>query len=271
MAFSDIKDLVQWAGGFSALLFVAFLAYVLIKTQSLHVLRWRIWQLVVGNQEPSDALTKAYIDEQSSLVAFRLFSKLPVRSLSEIAALQDWAHARNTSLHELSGIARFFNVAERCINLSYPVLYRRSNSLAIVVLVFLVVTGLFMGSAQSINLNVTATDHWYWVGSEQAQAGWWNGPFVPGDSAQTLMREDCANIASTPPEGFTAHDRKVLCDLWHADSQQAQNMLKHQRWGFFVLTVVFLVLLGWRILRNQQLDQLERLRSRIMTNPATAQ
>lgn len=269
MGFSEIKDIVQWIGGFSAALFIFCLFYVLVKTQSFHVLRWRIWRLVVGDKEPNDPLTKAYIDEQSSLMAFRLFSKLQVRTLDEIGALQDWAKARGIGLHELSGIARFFNIADRCIKLPYPRLYRYGNGVVMLASGFLLLMAAFLGCANSANIKVTATSHWYWVDLRQARASWTDWPVFPLDTGQVLARTDCTNTAKTLPEGFTAHDREVLCDLWQQDGTTViKSLVREQQWVSWFLAAMLLPLFGWRVRRADQLNQLKRLRIRIMAAPS---
>lgn len=270
MAFSNIKDLVQWVGGFSALLFVVLLVYVLITTQSLHVLRWRIWRLVVGDKEPTDLQTRAYVDEQSSLVAFRLFSGLPVRTLSEIGALRDWADARGFSLHELSGISRFFDLERRCIRLPYPRTYRLGNGLAILLTSILLLLSVMLSAEASINIRLRASDQWYWVNSREAQASRRNGPLWPGNPDQTLSRADCSHAEKAGAGGFAAEDRQVLCELWQSSSAVMEPMVAQQQWGFRSLAAIVLVLLAWRVRRAEQLQKVNRLRPMIMASTPPA-
>ena len=265
MDFSSFKSFAAWIGGFSALLFAAGLLYVMIRTQSLHVLRVRIWQLIFGKEGVTDPIAKNFIEQQSSLMAFRLFSNLSVVSLEELKQLQDWAKSRDISLLQLSGIARFFDISTRSIKLPYPLLYKFLNCATLVLTVSLTVLSFYISLEQRASIRVLTTDHWYWVDAQEAHASLWNWPIVPATSAHVFTRNTCTMTEKKPLIGFEVQDQQVICDLWQQQDDRALllNLLKTQRWMALYFLVIFGSMMSWRILRASQLQMVEKLRPQI--------
>ena len=78
-----------------SLICMAFV-WVIWRTESLHVLMHRLWQLVHGKQEITDPEVRAFIDEQTSLISFRLFAGVKVNSLAQARQLIQWAKRKDT-------------------------------------------------------------------------------------------------------------------------------------------------------------------------------
>lgn len=263
----SLKSFVDWAGGFVALVLLANLIYVLYKTRSFHILRLRIWQRTFGKEPVSDPIVKEFIEHQSSLVAFRLFSGLPMDDLEELHQLKRWSARRGISLLQLSSIARFFDVKKRCITLLFPNdyrIYRTSNSVVLAICICFLWLLFFVSLDQRVNIRVAQTSHWYWVDTQTAFTPLWDWPGVPATSSELFYKKQCPEITEPLP-GFDVKDQKVLCDFWQKEDvgTEQQAMLTTQR----LLAVYFLLLFGfitaWRIVRETQLQTLEQLYPKI--------
>jgi hypothetical protein len=262
MEISSLSNFFKWMGGAASFIFAGGLAYVLFKTQSLHVLRVRVWRLIFGADEISDPVTKDFISQQSNLMAFRLFSGLPATSLEEAAELKAWSSLHGVSLQELSRISRFFDVSSRCIKLPKPRLYSVLNKLALLGCAVMVALCLSMTLEQRVNIGVKSTGHWYWMDRNHAAAHWWEGADA---SENVFSQSQCESSKKSPLANFELHDQEVLCDLWQqeATSQQLHSLLKAQRFLLIYFFFVFAFLMGWRIVRETQLRAVKQIESKI--------
>lgn len=265
MDYASLKSFSVWIGGFAAVIFAGAFIYVLYKTQSFHLLRLRIWQRVVGRDPITDPAVKALVEQESDLMAFRLFLHLPANSLDEVHQLKTWAQSRGLGLQQLSRIAPFFNVPNRCIKeIKYPKVDKWLSLCAFLVAALLTVVCLFAGMEQRVNLVLNVTGHWYWVDAHSAHASWYNKPLVPYGSIMFDSKQ-CA-ISNKKPQGeITVADQDVLCGIWQDKdaSEQIQSLLNEQRFLTFFFLFVFVWVMGWLILRQDQLRTVEKLRSKL--------
>ena len=71
------------------------LIYVLWRTGSGHLIRHRLWRFVHGKDAISDEVVRQFIDDRTSLMAFRYGAGFPARTLEQarhLAAWQRWPH-----------------------------------------------------------------------------------------------------------------------------------------------------------------------------------
>ena len=80
---------------------------VVWRTGSLHVLMRRIWLLVHGRQEISDPTIRAFVDEQTNLMSFRMFSGVRAASLEEAHQLIEWTKLNQVDIHKDRAVSGF--------------------------------------------------------------------------------------------------------------------------------------------------------------------
>jgi hypothetical protein len=66
-----VRDLFTFLAPPGGVALVAGVLWVVSRTRSAHVLRRRVWRLIHGKGEVSDLDVQAFVDEQTSLMAFR--------------------------------------------------------------------------------------------------------------------------------------------------------------------------------------------------------
>lgn len=93
----------------------AIFVWVILQTESWHMLRRRIWLLVHGKEEISDPGIREYVEEQNNLAAFHVFAGVHVATLSEARTLMEWCRARNVNLGALRMCGTYFDPETRRI------------------------------------------------------------------------------------------------------------------------------------------------------------
>lgn len=228
-----------------SLICMAFI-WVIWRTESLHVLMHRLWQLVHGKQEITDPEVRAFIDEQTSLISFRLFAGVKVNSLEQARQLIQWAKHNGVQMRALSMCGELFDVELRQIRQhklpSHLLQGLRLAGVAVGMLLFIVsTTTLFHDQAF---LKLKATQRTFAATANHAKTLRSVLPFGP----EPLRIDDCSQPASlnATRTSFTEREVGVLCSVLK-DKDTAtfiKDSLKEQRWTCALL-IGFAIWLCW--------------------------
>lgn len=245
----DFATITQFGGALAALVplvLIAGFAIVIWRTVSLHTLLRRLWLLVHGSEEISDPKIRAYVDEQTNLMSFRMFSGVQAASLEEAHQLIQWAQLHSVDLRQIAACGRYFDTGLRQVRKqdlpSRPYLF--AHIAAFVVFLFASIGCAWLMLIPQVPFTFKASERTFLAAESSAQTLWppvfFNrNPLKKGDCDQPLA----ANAART---SFIESEVKTLCELLPADDWPAHlaSKLKEQRWFLFICTLFFLALLA---------------------------
>lgn len=246
----DFATITQFGGALAALVplvLIAGFATVIWRTVSLHTLLRRLWLLVHGSEDISDPKIRAYADEQTSLMSFRMFSGVQAASLEEAHQLIAWAQLHSVDLRQIAACGRYFDTRLRQVRKQD--LPSRTHLFAqIAVFVVSLVGSLafaWLLLIPQVPFTFKASERTFLAAESSAQTLWppvfFNrNPLREGDCDQPLA----ANAART---SFTEAEVKTLCEFLPTDEwpPHLASKLKEQRWSLFTCLLFFLALLGY--------------------------
>lgn len=221
---------------------VAFL-WVVLRTESRHVLISRLWQLVHGKQEISDPQVRAFVDEQTSLISFRMFAGVPVASLEEAHQLIEWTKLNGVQMRTLSVCGELFDTALRQVKVHqlpsrFSQGWRLFGFFTSVLIGCLSVIGVF--SSQSL-LSLKSTERYFWASPTEVKPLW---PL----RAAALDVTHCSQSASANASRTTFSEQEVgiLCDVLKSATapEFIKKTLSDQRWSL-VLLIAFALWFSW--------------------------
>jgi hypothetical protein len=213
---------------------------------SLHTLLRRLWLLVHGSEEISDPKIRAYVDEQTNLMSFRMFSGVQAASLEEAHQLIAWAQLHGVDLRQIAACGRYFDTGLRQVRKqdfpARPYLFAQIAVFVVSLVGSLAFAWLLL--IPQVPFTFKAGERTFLATDTAAQTLW--PPFF--FNRNPLKKSDCdqpleANAART---SFTEAEVKTLCELLPADewSEHLASKLKEQRWSLFICTLFFLALLA---------------------------
>lgn len=212
---------------------------VMWRTQSPHFLLRRFWLLVHGSKDIPDADIRAFVDEQTSLQSFRLFSGVKVGTLDGAKLLMDWCKHHGIPISKVSECRDCFDPDERRIRMDR--LPRKSWR--IVQVLWGAVLIIFMGISLAAILyppglgQLKATDRWVLLSEDQVKKAV-SVPFL----TNALDKGDCTTRMPKRVEGsgFSAEEVDIVCDLLQKpDWRQFVSDLKDRlRWSFVWLMLI---------------------------------
>jgi hypothetical protein len=221
---------------------VAFL-WVVLRTESRHVLISRLWQLVHGKQEISDPQVRAFVDEQTSLISFRMFAGVPVTNLQEAHQLIEWTKLNGVQMRTLSACGELFDAKLRQVKVHklpsrFSQAWRLTGFFAAVAIGCLSLMSLF--SSQSL-LSLKSTERYFWASPTEVKPLWPLGAASLG--VAHCSQAASANAARTT---FTEQEVGVLCDVLKSASapEFMKKALSDQRWSLVMLTA-FALWISW--------------------------
>jgi len=217
----------------------AIFVWVIWRTESRYVLVRRAWQLVHGNQPVSDPEVQAFIDEQSNLASFRMFSGVRVTSLEDARQLIRWTALNKIPMSTLRVCGEYFDGNQRAINTQkIPGKgWQRVNLFAFILTVISFAICISGIASDKAILSFKSTQRLFFAEPGKAGVLWpWTSP---------LRIEDCSsNIkeASTKTT-FTEEEVRLLCELIKSEngSSYLKNAVKSQRQALFILALA----MGW--------------------------
>lgn len=232
----------QWATVIAislALITAAGYCYISWRTQSLHFLLRRFWLLVHGTKGIPDEDVRLFVDEQTSLHSFRLFSGVKVSTLENAKQLMAWCKRHNVPISQLSQCGDCFdpdsrkvvekNIPRKPWRLAYA-LYGASA----VIIGSISFGCIFLTSSLG---QIKATERWIFMGEDSARA-----VFPMPLLNKRLDIGDCSNIVPSRLEktSFTSAEVEILCGLlkhpeWKTHIKQS---IWEQRWSFLWLALI---------------------------------
>ena len=246
---TELTTITQFGGALAALIpLVLLVGFVVViwRTVSLHTLLRRLWLLVHGSDEISDPKIRAYVDEQTNLMSFRMFSGVQAASLEEAHQLIQWAQLHRVDLRQIAACGHYFDTGLRQVRKhafpSRPYLFAQIAVFAVSLVGSMVFAWLLL--IPQVPFTFKASERTFLATESSAQTLWppffFNrNPLKKGDCDQPLA----ANAART---SFTEAEVKTLCELLPADEwpEHLASKLKEQRWSLFICTLFFLALLA---------------------------
>lgn len=246
----DFATITQFGGALAALVplvLIAGFVIVIWRTVSLHTLLRRLWLLVHGSEDISDPKIRAYVDEQTNLMSFRMFSGVQAASLEEAHQLIAWAQLHRVDLRQIAACGRYFDTGLRQVRKqdlpSRPYLFAQIAVFVVSLVGSLAFAWLLL--IPQVPFTFKSGERTFLATESSAQTLWppvlFNrNPLKKGDCDQPLA----ANAART---SFTEAEVKALCELLPAKEwpEHLASKLKEQRWFFFFSTLLSLVLLGY--------------------------
>ncbi|WP_156391434.1 DUF6216 family protein [Acidovorax sp. Root70] len=245
----EFATITQFGGALAALMplvLIACFVFVIWRTVSLHTLLRRLWLLVHGSEEISDPKIRAYVDEQTNLMSFRMFSGVQAASLVEAHQLIQWAQLHSVDLRQIAACGRYFDTGLRQVRKQD--LPSRTHLFAqIAVFVVSLVGSLafaWLLLIPQVPFTFKSSERTFLATESSAQTLWppvlFNrNPMKKGDCDQPMA----ANAART---SFTEAEVKTLCEFLPSAEWPAHlaSKLKEQRWSLFICTLFFLALLA---------------------------
>lgn len=206
---SDIATLVPLviALGLGGMFF-----WVILRTESWHMLRRRIWLLVHGKEEISDPAIRHYVDEQNNLAAFHVFAGVQVTTLAEARTLMEWCRIRSVDLGVLRLCGSYFDPQARRIKDRWlPPIW--IGQAAGAVAIGLMVVGLLAVVAMTLPamLTVAKTGQSFLASETELRPVWPLPPF----SAQRMRIDDCGKPLDEESArlGFSEGDIAIMCSV----------------------------------------------------------
>jgi len=258
---SDIQVWGGWGSVLTALTFSGCMGYVLWRTQSFHVLRMLMWRLIWGKDPVLDPITQEFIDQQTSLMAFRLFSGLRVSSTDEIGQLKAWANVRGLNLQQLSYIANFFDVENRQTKCSRG--YKIWHRFLVLFFGLTLVVSFALLTEQRVFISIKSTGHIFWIAAQKADTSVWD--FPPLYKPPSFYKEHCESPQTKRYNGFELGDQEVLCQLWQqtGSEDQLRSFRKSQQFLAAYFLLISICGYGLHIFRINQIKVLDQLKPKM--------
>lgn len=243
MDFPNASNISSVFSVVAPLLIGAAFIWVVWRTESRHVLLSRLWQLVHGKQEISDPLVRAFVDEQASLISFRMFAGVPVASLKEAHQLIEWTKLNGVQMRTLSVCGELFDTELRQVRV-HKLPSRISQALRLIGFSTAVVVGcisvMSLFSSQSL-LTLKSTQRYFWANPTEARPLW---PLT----AAALKVADCSKAADANAAHTTFSEQEVgiLCEVLKSETMPEfmKKTLSEQRWSL-VMLIAFALWLSW--------------------------
>lgn len=218
----------------------ALFAWVVLRTESWHLMRRRIWQVTHGKGEITDPGIRNFVEEQTNLAAFRIFVGPDVATLEEARTLMAWCKVRNVDLGVLRICGDHFDLKQRRIKTGATYLKWAGRFWGICTMLLLVVAvvALELALLPHALLSVKASGQ-HFLASESTIRSVWPPFFSP-----TLTSKDCADSqAAAERMQFKPEDTAVMCRLLTAPEYKdyARKTISDQREAFVLLGIALLV------------------------------
>lgn len=227
-------------------LFVLLFIWVWWRTESRHVLFYRLWQLVHGSKEISDPEVKAFIDEQTSLMSFRFVTGVRVKSLEHAQALIQWTRRNDIDMGSISLCGEYFDPDRR--QMLVKKLPSKPMQGAKLVFAGAAVIAAYMSMLGICNdyavLKFKDSGRWFLASTEQARA--------LSFSVVSIQKSSCSNDtkSTTPKTEFSEKETQMICKLLSEEASQIfiKKTVSDQR-QFFALLLIVMAWVAWSSLR----------------------
>jgi hypothetical protein len=241
---ATVSSLVQSFSLAAPLLIAAAFVWAIWRVGSRQIVVRRLWQLVYGKQEIADPQIREFVDDEASLLSFRMLAGVQVSSLEKARELISWTKSNDVQMYRLRLCGELFDPDTRQIKVrELPSSWTQSTRFARLILCwFLAVTSVGMILFNRTLLTINATERYFFAAKTEFGALGSLLPFGP----TSLKAADCSRPASANAarSSFTEQEVNILCNLLKNSETTAyiKTALNEQRWTFFWLLAVALVL-----------------------------
>lgn len=216
-----------------AVLFV----WVMLRTESLHLLRRRLWQVIHGKGEITDSGIRAFIEEQTNLAAFRVFVGPNASTLAEARALMDWCAARNVDLGALRMCGTYFDAGERRVTRGERFLTGGYWfwAIAYVLCASVAVPSFALVPTTHTWLTVKSSGQHFLASESGIRTTW------PPLFASSFTKADCEAPQQVARRmSFSNEDVSTMCQFLDKEEYAAfvRKSLSNQRWALFFLAII---------------------------------
>ncbi|MFI5443736.1 DUF6216 family protein [Polaromonas sp. UC242_47] len=227
-------------------LFVLLFIWVWWRTESRHVLFYRLWQLVHGSKEISDPEVKAFIDEQTSLMSFRFVTGVRVKSLKDAQALIQWTRRNDIDMGAISLCGEYFDPDQRQVLVKkLPSKPMQGAKLLLagsaVVAAYMSMLGIYNDYAV---LKFKDSGRSFLASTEQARA--------LSFGVVAIQKSSCSNDkqAIPPKTEFSEQETQVICKFLNEEASQIfiKKTVSEQRQSFGLLLIA-MAWVAWSSLR----------------------
>lgn len=250
-------------GSASALLALVclFAAAVITKrTRSTHVIAFRLWRLIHGNGPINDHAVRRFVDDQSSLMAFRFISGIRTASLSRAVELIDEIRSRGIDVHDLRLAGRLVDTSSariciRSIPKGWERIFAFGLSVTLCAAGTVAICGVFYDGAI---LSFARTGPTFVMDSVAAKA-------LRRDTA--LWRSDCATPQFAFNTGFAPQQIAEICQKWGKNPHFVSRTVSKQRTAFGILAALCLYVLQFPLGYVMSSLAALRLKSQLSKSP----
>lgn len=240
MDLTDFSAISSFLSVLTPLGAIALFVWVILRTESRHTWVYRLWRLIHGNKEVSDPEVNAYINEQNSLMSFRLIAGIPVRTLEHAHQLIRWTKLHNVEMFALRMSGEYFDPDLRKIRVDKLPSKLMQGLKLLMLAVALVIALISVVTVYTDNavVKLKATDRWLLLGERDARPLW---PLNAKAIDRTACKDDAAVIAEH--SSFTAKEVVLVCSVITDEGAPSyvKKSIKGQRNSSIFLIVVMLV------------------------------
>lgn len=232
------EHLTALAGG-TSLIIVMLVAsgwlWIYRKTGSSHAPAMRIWRVLTGGREIADPAIRDYIEEQDSLMAFRLGSGMRVRSAEHARRAICFIAKHDLSPDHLRQVGDYFDANELKMGKLPSCWYRTWLFFSATVLATLFLVAGLTAFDQRTLVSLKQTGSWYWLSQTLAEP--LGGPFR---ESSRLVFSSCPEVPAAEATYNVEHE--ILCSIRRdpAYSDYLNDTLRSQR-----IALVFLVVISF--------------------------
>lgn len=223
-------------GLMSSLVLIVALGWIVARTQSTHVVLFRVWRLASGGVEVKDPAIQNFLDQQNSLMSFRFVSGLKSKRLGDardmIAFGKDFG---DETLEDFRKAGRYFDPGTKQVNVSaipsWP--WQWKNFLLMIagfLVVYASINALLFEAPAFVRMRSTGTHFLLSLDSARSLT-----PF-----SEDIRPSDCVAGKPIPLDrGFTMAEVRSLCGI--LENERLETFLKptleDQRHLFWVMII----------------------------------
>jgi hypothetical protein len=241
---ASISDLAQTFSLAVPVLIALTFGWAIYRAGSRQVVVRRLWQLVHGKQEIADPQVRAFVEDEASLLAFRMLAGVPVSSLEKARELIIWTKANDVQMYRLRLCGDLFDPETRQIRVQkLPSKWVLKTRLMLLLACFsLAVASFGLLFFDRTLMKINATERYFLATTSSLGTVGSAIPFGPAPlKAADCSRAVGANVTKTT---FTEQEVEILCEVLKASETPAylSTALKSQRLETAKMLLVSLVL-----------------------------
>ena len=244
----------------ATLLLIAFI-YVIWRTGSGHVMRHRIWRFAYGKEAIQDQVVRGFMEDRTSLMAFRYTAGIDVRSLETSRRLIEWLKQTDEDIGTIKIVGRYFDLEELKLKESPKPWPAFNGVLALACLVLILVASFNAPRLTERGyFTLKKSGQWFSATAKDVQSV----SIIPWAEPTVLTAASCREKPAATNE-FSADDTKLLCsflddpELKKVVAEATQEQLK----AIVSLVTVFGIGVVWAGLNLRQTAYLADLRKRL--------